>query len=278
MDVNSVGEIDDVGTSTTAYIKKKYPVLFPTLVVLIILAALALAVSFFFPEYKWLQYAAILVIFGCLSWRASVESKIQSMFMDQLGQAIGFKYEATGNLASFKGHFLEIGRAQQVRDVLTGTYRNMPVRIFTYSFTVGSGKSTHTYNFTGFELQANVHLPDILIHPQSMWVLVGLVDDWKPDGTKILSLEGNFNEYFKVFAPECSEVEALQLLAPDVMADLIDNYKSFVIEFSGNAMYVISTEVIRKKDSFTNMLSLVDKLYDKLLPTLNEMSTKTTAA
>ncbi len=123
---------------------------------------------------------------------------------------------------------MEIGHDQRVQDVLSGTYQNMPVRIFTYSYTVGGGKDQQTYTHTGFEMQTKINLPDIVIHPKSLASL----NDWKPDGAKQLELEGNFDNYFEVFVPQGFEVDALQILAPDVMADLIDNYKEFIQEFS----------------------------------------------
>jgi len=278
MDINAIGEIDDVGASTSAYIKKKYPVLYPLMLAVFVVGILASVASLFFINFRWLQDIGILVVFGCIAWRGFIQNKIQSAFMEQLASAVGFTYEQKEDISNFKGHFMEMGHSQRVYDVLSGTYKNAPVRIFTYSFTVGYGKSQHTYSYTGFELQTNVHLPDIVIHPKSAIDFIGLGADWKPNGTKAISLEGNFNDYFKVFIPEGSEVETLQILAPDVMTDLIDNYKEFIQEFYSNAMYVISTKVIRDKASFLNLVSLIDKLYDKVLPTLNEMATDTTAA
>ncbi len=43
-------------------------------------------------------------------------------------------------------------------------------------------------------------------------------------------------------------------------------------------MYVISTNIIQNRAAFLKLLSLIDKLYDKVLPTLNEMATDTTEA
>lgn len=278
MDKNSIGEIDNVNASTNAYIKKKYPAFYPVIILVLIIAVSMFVASYVLVNFKWLQNVAIFIVVGCIAWRAYIQSKVQSAFMQQLADTIGFTYEQKGNISDFKGHFLEIGHGQTIRDVLSGTYRNTSVRIFTYSFTIGYGRDQHTYSYTGFELKTKDSLPEIVIHPKSVSDIIGLGDEWKPSGTKALSLEGNFNDYFKVFAPEGSEIEALQILAPDVMTDLIDNYKEFIQEFSGDAMYVISTKVIRDRASFLNLVSLIDKLYDKVLPTLNEMATDTTAA
>lgn len=278
MDKNSIGEIDDVSASTNAYIKKKYPALYPVMAIVLILAVAAFVASYLLVNFKWLQNVAIFAVFGCFAFRAYIQSKVQSAFMQQLALAVGFTYEQKGDVSNFKGHFLEIGHSQTIRDVLSGTYRNAPVRIFTYSFTIGYGKNQHTYSYTGFELKTKDNLPEIIIHPKSVTDIIGFGDEWKPNGTKNISLEGNFNDYFKVYAPENSEIETRQILAPDVMADLIDNYKEFIQEFSGDSMYVISTKVIQERASFMNLLSLIDKLYDKLMPTLEEMATTSATA
>ncbi len=52
-----------------------------------------------------------------------------------------------------------------------------------------------------------------------------------------MSLEGDFNKYFKLSVPKGYEVKALEVFTPDVMATLIDKCKFFNVEIAGTNIY-----------------------------------------
>ncbi len=62
-------------------------------------------------------------------------------------------------------------------------------------------------------------------------------------GTERISLEGDFDRYFSVHAPEGYERDALELLTPDVMACLIDYGRSWDIEVVEDRLIVASSKV-----------------------------------
>lgn len=57
-------------------------------------------------------------------------------------------------------------------------------------------------------------------------------------GHKRLELEGNINEYFYVGAPEGYEVEVLQILEPNVLAQIIDIAQDVTLEFVGDRLNI----------------------------------------
>ncbi|MGY1552515.1 hypothetical protein ACW5CM_12105 [Microbacterium sp. A588] len=62
------------------------------------------------------------------------------------------------------------------------------------------------------------------------------------DPAQRLSLEGDFDRFFQVFAPERYERDALFVLPPDVMAALIDHASSFNIEIVDDSVVFFAPE------------------------------------
>src|SRR5690606_8930604 len=60
------------------------------------------------------------------------------------------------------------------------------------------------------------------------------------DASNRLSLEGNFDRHFQVFAPKGYEVLALSILSPDVMQTLIQSAERYDIEIFGSHLRIIS--------------------------------------
>lgn len=67
-------------------------------------------------------------------------------------------------------------------------------------------------------------------------------------GTERLSLEGDFDRYFTVYAPHGYERDALELLTPDVMACLIDHGRAWDIEVIDNRLHLASSRVRPRTD------------------------------
>lgn len=59
-------------------------------------------------------------------------------------------------------------------------------------------------------------------------------------GSQRISLEGDFDTYFTLYAPKGQDRQAREILTPNVMAGLIDNGASWDIEVSGNRLTVAS--------------------------------------
>jgi hypothetical protein len=55
-----------------------------------------------------------------------------------------------------------------------------------------------------------------------------------------LSLEGDFDKYFTLYAPKAYETDALYIFTPDLMALLIDQVAKFDVEIVDNWMLVYS--------------------------------------
>lgn len=105
-------------------------------------------------------------------------------------------------------------RVTEPREVVVATFvRDVPQQ----------GGSVHPLSTAFAAVRLDRPMPHVLVEPRSN-LLPGLAADQR------LSLEGDFDRHFSVFAAEGAEVEALTMLTPDVMAALIDDAGLWSIE------------------------------------------------
>ncbi|MBI3889406.1 hypothetical protein HY312_02430 [Candidatus Saccharibacteria bacterium] len=81
-----------------------------------------------------------------------------------------------------------------------------------------------------------------------------------------LSLEGDFDSYFTLYAPAQYKRDALYLFTPDVMAKLIDHGKSYDIEVIDNVLYLYSATALTLEsgESLRTILEIIDVIGDEI--------------
>jgi hypothetical protein len=87
-----------------------------------------------------------------------------------------------------------------------------------------------------------VEVPDI----KAQFLIKSKFNDQQDSETNLASykssqkvkLEGNFSEFFNVYAPDEDQQDLLVLLAPDVMEDLLQNFAQYDIEVEDNILYM----------------------------------------
>jgi hypothetical protein len=110
-----------------------------------------------------------------------------------------------------------------------------------YQYSTGSGKNRSTHNWGFMALHLDRRLPNMVLDSKANNGLFGGTN--LPayfDKNQILSLEGNFNEYFTLYCPKQYERDALYVFTPDLMALLIDNAAPFDVEIVDDWMFVYS--------------------------------------
>lgn len=243
-------QIEDVTKETEHVIVSNY---FGYLVLYILLFIGSLAVIFKYQaDLRLIILPVMIGIFGY----GHIYKIIKSQFMQQLAAEIGFTYSPAGAPDSFGGHLLSTGHSQHYSDFLSGIHEGYPMKIFTYTFTIGYGRNSHTYSYTVFEVTLNNEVPNILLFSKAHQ---NAITDFL-SGDETVDLEGDFNKYFKLRVPKGKEQEAYQIFAPNVMADLIDYANDYSLEFVGNHLYLYATKVIGKREDFENMFKLVTYL------------------
>lgn len=79
-----------------------------------------------------------------------------------------------------------------------------------------------------------------------------------------IQLEGDFNKYFSLYVPEMADVEALQILAPNVMQLLIDSGKDYDIEINGTLVTVFSEGRLFNHKDLPNLLAFAETMHASL--------------
>ncbi len=252
-------QIEDVSSSTWEYISAHY------MVYVILFLFFCVVVFYFAPTIPTIF---ILAILG--SWGYSFAyKKVKREFTQEFGRSIGFTYMDSSPIESVSGKLFSTGHDRSISDVLSGVYQNIPMQIFTFRFTIGSGKSSHTYSYTVIEATLTGTVPHILLFSK---IHNSVVSDWFSEDETI-NLEGDFNKYFTLRVPEGHGQEAFQIFTPDVMTKLIDMAYELSFEFIGNKLYIYAVRVITKRDDFQNMFDLskyLISLFNKNTQNINE--------
>jgi len=194
-----------------------------------------------------------------------IKSKVEDEFMKQFAEVNGYTYGKSGTYG--KGYLFQLGHSNTVSDRISGQYNGYPIELYLYSYTVGSGRSSHTYNHTVFSLEFNTVMPDIVLTDKGSWFSESLV----PSNTSVIKLEGDFDKYFNLHVPKGYEVEALEVFTPDVMAKLIDKARFLNLEIFENSLYIYSDGFIQDKEKLYAMYELARYLTDELGPVLAGM-------
>lgn len=245
-------QIESVNKSTEAYIFKHD--WFYVLIYLLVVVALIYVI---YADHLPVYLLIIPVFIGILGY-SHVQKKIKREFTQQFGASIGFIYSPAADLNTVSGRLFSIGHSQKIYDVLSGTLNGRSSRIFSFEYTVGSGKNSHTYTSTVFETEFTNNMPDITLISKAGGF--GMGESLFNTGVERIQLEGDFNKYFTLNVPKGFEEEAYQIFTPDIMAALIDRAKNVNFEFKGSTLYVYSDYQILKRDKLQAMFDLAEYL------------------
>lgn len=131
------------------------------------------------------------------------------------------------------------------------------VLVYDYAFQTGEGKSTRYHQYAIATLTFDKRYPHIYLDGK----VNGRDDSYS--SKQEVRLEGNFNEYFKLFMPDGSAAGSLTVLSPDIMQLFIDIGKPFDIEIKENKLYIISTGKAFIQEDLKNILTAADGIYNE---------------
>ena len=232
------------------------------------ISILVVAVGVYFTYKTKIPHFVIFALIVPLIIYNSISGKMRGYLIEQFAKSLGYTYASRGDMTSVRGSLFSVGRSQVIKDVISGVDKNRPVRVFLYSYTVGGGKNSHTYNYTIFETAFGSNMPHILLH--NPWLfLEGSTSTFS--GTEHISLEGNFNTYFSLSVEKGFEMEAYEIFTPDFMEELIETSKTLGFEFSQNKLYIYMPKFVNTKAELDSMFALSDKLCSQLEPVINSM-------
>jgi hypothetical protein len=211
----------------------------------------------------------IIIFLGIFTFLiASYLVAVKTIIIKKFAKDIGFEYVGKGDLSSVEGCIFEPGYAKGISDLIIGSDKDHEIKIFTYNFTVGFGKTAHTYSFTIFENTFSGNMPHILLEPRSLFFDPM---DFNFSGGHEIALEGDFNKHFYFTVEKEFEIEALQIFTPDFMAELIDSSKKFGFEFYKNKLYIYNSSFITKPNQIEEFFNISNKLCDRVEPVVRRI-------
>lgn len=170
----------------------------------------------------------------------------------------GWFYSRSVKAPLHQGIIFQQGHSRHAADIiyLTGDPAVASFEMGNYQYTVGSGKNQQTYHWIYACVEMDRNLPHMVLDARSnnMRLFGKNISSNLPislNRDQVLSLEGDFNNYFTLYAPKEYERDALYVFTPDLMALLIDNASSFDAEVIDNKFYIYAQSG-GAQDVFTN--------------------------
>jgi len=270
-DLDSATEpVDDVKKSLFKFLLVEHRLYTVICIILpISLGVIVFTLAYATDEILTILCAPIMLLLGALSVTnyALVLAELQNRFYTALAASLGCTYLATATVPT-GGRLFSFKNSYQINDVLSCQYNGTELKLGDYSFVTGSGKSRTEHYYIVGVLSAEWNLPHILCMPKG-WAGIAQELSWQPSGTKVLPIETGFDEKFVVYVPHDQEIETLQILEPNVMAELMDEFGTYCFECIGSQVYVCAVGRMKEnRDAVTKLFTALKHFSDVLTPEL----------
>lgn len=171
--------------------------------------------------------------------RASTRKWERWMRLSQFAQANRMHFATSSPDPGYPGMIFTRGDSRRATDHMMSTAGRF-FDLGNYQYTTGSGRSRRTsyWGFLAFKLDRN--LPNMVLDSRSNNGFFGTNLPESFGRNQVLSLEGDFDKHFTLYAPKEYERDALYLFTPDLMALLIDEASPFDVEIVDDWMFIYS--------------------------------------
>jgi|GEM_PF-1747544 hypothetical protein len=290
----TIGQIASVNSDVIPYIRARYfkraiaiiivLVAFEAGLVYLVISNLSNFVMNSVSMQTALQIGLAPFIIAPILW-GTLKGRIEDAFMEQFAAINNFSFQKTGLPDKLDGFMFSLGHNQSSRDLVSGSFNNLPLSLFNYIYVVGYGRGSHAYSYTVFRLDYPSPLPPIFLKVRDSFFSLGghefggaglIVSDQSHDPEKI-QLEGDFNKFFILRTKKGFETETLEVFAPDFMEKMKNDWKDLCLEFVGNHVYIYAYHEISTKVELDNMYSLAQYLIDKIGPLAERMKSDVSA-
>ncbi len=265
--------IDNVNAATLVYLKKgwlKFIILCGGAAVASVI--IGLGYNYFHPGQQvsiW-DFIVSISLLPPAGYIAVVRQKMVHEFMKQFAGANGYAYQRSGQLADLNGEMFNLGHSRYTEDIISGQFLNLPLQIFNYRYTVGSGKNQRTYRYTFLRINFGMPLPPVVLkakhHDFGGDLFAGLGDSSQ------INTSGDFEKKFQLSSGKEFEMEALQIFEPDFMQAIADKFYNFSLEFVGSNLFIYAYKQITDKTDLQTFYAYAQFLIEKLLPVTKRMA------
>ncbi len=212
------------------------------------------------PRVIFILFLPAVAYFGAL---AVFKKKLRHIFYRQFASANGFSYLMTGWLEGLSGAIFSVGHSKKMEDIIEGNLSGVPISIFNYQYTVGGGKSAHTFQRTVWKVDFKTPVPSVILLVDSHMFGDNLSDNTiKLPGR--INLGGDLESHFTLFCEKKFEIEALQIFSPEFLNLIFENYKQFSLDFSDTSLFIYSNRIITTKVELLKLNEFADLIVDRL--------------
>lgn len=167
---------------------------------------------------------------------------VKQVRMFRFAEANGLRYVREGAMRSHSGMIFSAGQGGMPTDVLCSAHGSgMDFETGKYQYTVGSGRSRQTYYWRYVWIGLERNLPHLVLDAtrNNYGIFNFRISNLPnaPQKRQHVSLEGDFDKYFTLYAPEGYERDARYIFTPDLMALMIDKAHDFDAEVVDNGIY-----------------------------------------
>ncbi len=166
----------------------------------------------------------------------------------------------------YNGLMFQVGHDRRLDASLTIPAQEGAIELANYRYTTGDDKH-QTVNLLGFiRIKLPRRLPNMVLDARANNV-GDLFSNLGPfDKRQTLQLEGDFNNYFTLYAPKEYERDALYIFTPDVMATLVDDVRNYDVEIVDDDMYLYSTRPfdLNDKQVLSQLIGLASTVDDQI--------------
>lgn len=128
-----------------------------------------------------------------------------------------------------------------------------------YTYWIGDDlQSGYGGTLTGIDIELPKEFPHLYLDSQKGG---GRLGRFVIDGSQRLSLEGDFDQHFQLYAPRRYETLALSIISPDVMNTIMGSATAYDVELYGSHLRLISNKRVYKSAARrTQLLAVGEKI------------------
>src|SRR5687767_10750577 len=163
---------------------------------------------------------------------------VRKRILQQFAADNKLAFTPTIDVTAQSGTMFQHGSLREGKNSMEGEYNDLPFQLFDYEYSTGSGKNRRTHYLTVLSFTLPRKLPhmviDSLVEPGANGISTLPIQF---DRSQRIELEGDFNRYFDLYAPNKYGISALTVVAPDVMMTLMQHAALCDIEIIDNKLY-----------------------------------------
>jgi hypothetical protein len=212
----------------------------------------------FMPAMFWVFLVGLVIYFAK---RALVARYKRLVRLDRFAVKNGleFRYDAPMGLGN-NGMIFDEGHSRKLNE---GFFFPDMTELGNYEYVVGNGKNQNTHYWAYLKVRLPRKLPHMVLDAKKNNIfgkISNLTDTF--DRGQVLSLEGDFNEHFTLYAPKQYERDALYVFTPDVMAKVIDSGSAYDMEVVDDELYLYRSGKINlaSETELRSLLSIVEQI------------------